>query len=169
MTAGAPLPVSLRGCERSLLSPPLLSRRPHVTDKTLTSGSTWTGPVSIATGRRETATPGKRATADGADAVFHHSPYLLSSFDGAAGEEGYPGEAEVLVHGEHPHSQHVGLTQMVDEAADVAKESRIDTVIHFKILVITSGALNGQAPAYICELLQPYTTSRNMSAHILTL
>lgn len=59
---------------------------------------------------------------------FHHSPYLVSSFDGPAGEEGYPGEAQILVHGEHPHSQQVGLTQMVDEAANVAKESRIDTV-----------------------------------------
>lgn len=32
------------------------------------------------------------------------------------------------MHGEHLHSQQVGLTQMVDEAADVAKESRINTV-----------------------------------------
>ena len=59
---------------------------------------------------------------------LHYSPDLLSSFDGLAGEEGYPGEAEILVHGEHPHSQQVGLTQVVDEAANVAKESRIDTV-----------------------------------------
>lgn len=59
---------------------------------------------------------------------IHYSPYLFSSFDGLAGEEGYPGEAEILVHGEHPHSQQVGLTQVVDEAADVTKESRIDTV-----------------------------------------
>lgn len=32
------------------------------------------------------------------------------------------------MHGEHPHSQQVGLTQVVDEAADVAKESGIDAV-----------------------------------------
>ena len=32
------------------------------------------------------------------------------------------------MHGEHPHSQQVGLTQMVDEAADVAKESCVNTV-----------------------------------------
>lgn len=32
------------------------------------------------------------------------------------------------MHGEHPHSQQVGLTQVVDEAADVAKESRINAM-----------------------------------------
>lgn len=32
------------------------------------------------------------------------------------------------MHGEHPHSYQVGLTHMVDEAADVAVEPGIDAV-----------------------------------------
>lgn len=32
------------------------------------------------------------------------------------------------MHGEHPHSQQVGLTQVVDEAAYVAEESGVDAV-----------------------------------------
>lgn len=55
-------------------------------------------------------------------------PYLVTSFDGAAGEEGYAWKAEVLVHGEHLHGQKIGLAQMVKEAADVSKESGINTV-----------------------------------------
>lgn len=32
------------------------------------------------------------------------------------------------MHGEHPHSQNVGLTQVVDESADVAVKPAINTV-----------------------------------------
>lgn len=54
--------------------------------------------------------------------------YLVSGSDGPAGEEGDAWEAQVLVHGEHLHSQNVGLTQMVQEAPHVPEESGVDTV-----------------------------------------
>ena len=34
--------------------------------------------------------------------------------------------------------------------------------IQFKVLVITYRALHGQAPAYICDLLRPYSPSRSL-------
>ncbi len=34
--------------------------------------------------------------------------------------------------------------------------------IHFKILVLTFRALHGQAPPYIADLIQPYTSSRSL-------
>lgn len=58
----------------------------------------------------------------------HHLPELVSGSDGPAGEQGYPRETQVLVCGEHPHGQQVGLTQVVDETANVAKEPGIDAV-----------------------------------------
>lgn len=64
---------------------------------------------------------------------LQHSPYLVSGFDGPTREEGYPREAQVLMHGEHLHSQQVGLTQVVDEAANVSEKSGIDTVYIFHL------------------------------------
>lgn len=59
------------------------------------------------------------------------------------------------MHGEHPHSQQVGITQMVDEAADVAKKSCIDAVCvtylynktYFRVII----------PAFRCCLCSPRT------------
>lgn len=58
----------------------------------------------------------------------HYLPNLVSSFDGPDGEEGYPWETQILVHGKHPHSYDVGFAQVVDEPANVAEESCVDTV-----------------------------------------
>lgn len=58
----------------------------------------------------------------------HYVPYLVSSFDRPDGEEGYPRETQILVHGKHPHSYDVGVAQVVDEPANVAEESCVNTV-----------------------------------------
>ena len=60
--------------------------------------------------------------------VLDHSPYLVSCLDWPAGEESYAWEAQVLVHGKHPHSQQVRLTQVVNKAANVAEKPCIDAV-----------------------------------------
>ena len=36
--------------------------------------------------------------------------------------------------------------------------------INYKILLLTYKALNGQAPSYITELLEPYTPARNLKS-----
>lgn len=55
-------------------------------------------------------------------------PQLLSGADVLAGEESHAGEAQVLVWGEHAAREQVRLTQVIDEAADVAVETGVYTV-----------------------------------------
>lgn len=61
------------------------------------------------------------------------SPELLSTEDVSGAEEGDAREPQVLMQHEHSHWDEVGVTQVVDEAADVAVVACIDT-IHFPIL-----------------------------------
>lgn len=55
-------------------------------------------------------------------------PQLFSSADVLTGVEGHAGEAQVLVRGEHAAREQVRLTQVIDEAADVAVETGVYTV-----------------------------------------
>ena len=64
------------------------------------------------------------------------SPQLLSTEDVSGAEEGDAGEPQVLVQHEHTHRDEVRVTQVVDEAADVAIVAGIDTV-HLPILDVT--------------------------------
>ena len=53
--------------------------------------------------------------------------------DVSGAEEGDAGESQVLVQHEHTHWDEVGVAKVVDEAADVAVVTGVDT-IHLPIL-----------------------------------
>ena len=60
-------------------------------------------------------------------------PQLLSTEDVSRAEEGDAREPQVLVQHENSHWDEVGVTQVVNKAADVAIVASVDT-IHFPIL-----------------------------------
>lgn len=60
-------------------------------------------------------------------------PQLLSTQDVSRAEEGDAREPQVLVQHEHAHRDEVGVTQVVNEAADVAVVAGVDAV-HLAIL-----------------------------------
>lgn len=60
-------------------------------------------------------------------------PQLLSTEDVSRAEEGNAREPQVLVQHKYSYWDEVGVTQVVNEAADVAIVASIDT-IHFPIL-----------------------------------
>lgn len=53
---------------------------------------------------------------------------MLPRFNEAGAEEGDAGKAQVLMGHEHTHRHQVGLTVVVDEAADVAIEPGVNAV-----------------------------------------
>lgn len=57
----------------------------------------------------------------------------MSTEDVSGAEEGDAGESQVLVQHEHTHWDEVWVTQVVDEAADVAIVAGVDT-IHLPVL-----------------------------------
>ncbi len=61
------------------------------------------------------------------------SPQLLSAEDVSGAEEGDAGEPQVLVQHEHTYWDEVWVTQVVDEAADVAVVAGVNT-IHLPVL-----------------------------------
>ncbi len=60
--------------------------------------------------------------------TVNFSPQLLSTEDVSGAEEGDAGESQVLVQHEHTYWDEVWVTQVVDEAADVAIVASIDTI-----------------------------------------
>lgn len=62
-----------------------------------------------------------------------YSPQLLAAEDVSGAEEGDAGKSQVLVQHEHAYRDEVGVTQVVDEAADVAVVPGVDTV-HLPVL-----------------------------------
>lgn len=65
--------------------------------------------------------------------IVNVSPQLLSAEDVSGAEEGDAGESQVLVQHEHTYWDEVRVTQVVDEAADVAIVAGVNT-IHLPIL-----------------------------------
>lgn len=65
--------------------------------------------------------------------IVKSSPQLLSTEDVSGAEEGNAGESQVLVQHEHTYWDEVGVTQVVNEAADVAIVPGVNTV-HLPIL-----------------------------------
>lgn len=65
--------------------------------------------------------------------ILNVSPQLLSTEDVSGAEEGDAGESQVLVQHEHTYWDEIWVTQVVDEAADVAVVAGVDT-IHLPIL-----------------------------------
>ena len=65
--------------------------------------------------------------------IINFLPQLLSAEDVSGAEESDAGESQVLVQHEHAYGDEVGVTQVVDEAADVAVVPGIDT-IHLPVL-----------------------------------
>ena len=57
----------------------------------------------------------------------------MSTEDVSGAEEGDAGESQVLVQHEHTYGDEVWVTQVVDEAADVAIVAGVDTV-HLPVL-----------------------------------
>lgn len=86
------------------------------------------GPPAPPGRRAHLAPPEPSSLGQVARAPGGHLPQLLPGLDQAGAEEGDPGEAQVLVGHEDAHRHQVGLAVVVDEAADVAIETRIDAV-----------------------------------------
>lgn len=77
-------------------------------------------------------------------------PQLLSTQDVPGAEEGDAREPQVLVQHEHAHGDEVGVTQVVNEAADVAIVAGIDA-IHLPILERAEGAFVGLTARQRCS------------------
>lgn len=62
-------------------------------------------------------------------------PKLLSSLNVFTGKEGNVWETEVLVSREHSTGKQVGLTHVIEEAADVAIETGIYAVLILRLII----------------------------------
>lgn len=82
------------------------------------------------------------------------SPQLLPSPDVSGAEEGNAWKAQVLVKHEDPDGDDVGVTQVVDEAADVAIVTGIDAV-HLSILRGGCHSSNSPLPCLPGQLPPP--------------
>ena len=107
----------------------------------------------------------KYLTFDAAKTVVH--AYVTSRLDNGnallVGAHKY--QKQKLQHTQHSAARLVKLTRKHDHITPVLKQLHwlpIEQRIYYKICLLAYKAQNGQAPAYLCSLLKPYSTQRSL-------